>query len=513
MRGLLLLFFSLLLFSCQDEGGESATTEDPAADPGLPPPEPGQLEDLAVQSDPSAGAREDQGVTSGEEPSEDEETGTEMGSGEDVSDIQPLEGSSRFPRPEHIRGIYLNAWTAGSPGRRGHLIELARRTELNAFVIDIKDATGYLSHASRVPLAREVGATNEIRIRDLQGLLNQLEEAGIYPIARIVVAKDPLLSEGRPDLAIQDSAGGPWLDQKDVKWLNFHNPEVWDYHLDIAEEVAEAGFPEIQWDYVRFPDAPEAFLSRAVFPGSNGRTRANAVREFLGYTRKSLRAKGVALTADVFGVTTSYRTDVGIGQLWESFIDQVDVALPMVYPSHYFSRSYGYDTPNAYPYEIVRQALRDALRRSALVEGAGATRPWLQDFSLGEPLYGSPEVRAQIQATYDAGIQEWILWNPGSRYTEAALMPIGGLPSWLEPVMRVGGEVVSISKRFEILGEEDPMGNEARVDSTFLNVELARPQTLPRMKSLPAIALPDTVKASTSVQIPDTTGVRFSPRP
>jgi hypothetical protein len=271
------------------------------------------------------------------------------------------------------------------------------------------------------------------------------------------VAKDPLLAEGRPDLAIQDTAGGAWLDQNGVKWLNFHHPEVWQYHLDLAQEVVEAGFPEIQWDYVRFPDAPESYLSRAEYPMGEGRSKTEAVRLFLGYTRDILGPQGVRMTADVFGVTTSYRRDVGIGQVWEAFIDQVDVALPMVYPSHYWTGSFGFDEPNAHPYEIVRRALRDAVRRSAQVEGAGATRPWLQDFSLGEPPYGAPEVRAQIQATYDAGVYEWVLWNPGSRYTEAALIPAMGLPSWLEPVMRVGGKVVPLSQRFEVLGEEGPL--------------------------------------------------------
>ena len=90
---------------------------------------------------------------------------------------------------------------------------------------------------------------------------------------------------------------------------------------------------------------------------------------------------------------------MGIGQVWESFIDVVDVALPMVYPSHYWQGSFGFQTPNAYPYEVVRQALEDALRRSEMVQGAGTTRPWLQDFTLGKPPYGAPEVRAQIQAT------------------------------------------------------------------------------------------------------------------
>ena len=172
------------------------------------------------------------------------------------------------------------------------------------------------------------------------------------------------------------------------------------------------------------------------------------VREFLAYSRHELRGTGAVVTADVFGVTTSATTDVGIGQRWESFIDVVDVALPMVYPSHYSAMSFGYAEPNARPYEIVRTALERAVERSTAVEGAGATRPWLQDFTLGAPTYGAPEVRAQIQATYDAGVDEWVLWNAGSRYTEAALEPTGGFTE--EPLIRVGGEVVPASRRHEL---------------------------------------------------------------
>jgi hypothetical protein len=359
-----------------------------------------------------------------------------------------------FPLPDSIRGIYLNAWAAGSPRRQQALLDLARRTELNTFVIDIKDASGFVSHHSQVPLAREVGATGDLRIRNLPALLRLMKDNGIYPIARIVMTKDPVLAEARPDLAIQDSAGGVWLDQNGVTWLNLHSRAVWEYHVDLAREVARMGFPEIQWDYVRFPDAPSAVLGRAVYPGAGGHSKTDAVRTFLGYSRDALRPEGVRVTADVFGVTTSYRRDVGIGQVWESFVDQVDAVLPMVYPSHYWPGSFGFQKPNAYPYEVVRRALRDGMARSDTIPGAASICAWLQDFTLGEPRYGAPEVRAQIQAAYDAGVKDWILWNPGSRYTESALFPAEGLPAWMEPVMRVGGEIVSISRRYEVLGEE-----------------------------------------------------------
>lgn len=492
LRMLIILLF-LLLTGCGG-GGEAGNPDQEisvadARDGGLPSPSDdadlGREIDSEEGVDPGSAA----GIPAGEGGVVEELAIPSAGSGSSIeagsAGVEREE--ARFPHPEHVRGIYLNASSAGSRARRGHLLELARRTEINSFVIDIKDASGYVSFNSRVPLARAVGATARARIRDLPALLAELEEAGIYPIARIVVAKDPILAEARPDLAIQDTAGGAWLDQKDVKWLNFHHPEVWQYHLDLAEEVAEAGFPEIQWDYVRFPDAPESLLARAVYPGGEGRSKSEAVRLFLSYTRDVLGAKGVRVTADVFGVTTSYRRDVGIGQLWEAFIDKVDVALPMVYPSHYWTGSFGFEKPNAHPYEIVRRALRDALRRSSQVEGAGTTRPWLQDFSLGDPPYGPPEIRAQIQATYDAGIQEWILWNPGSRYTESALIPARGLPSWLEPVMRVGGEVVPLSQRFEVLGEEGE--SSVGAPAVLEDPPLATPRALPPAGGLPSVPL------------------------
>ncbi len=355
--------------------------------------------------------------------------------------------SPRFPRPDAIRGIYLNAWAAGSATRLEALIQLARRTEVNTFVIDVKDDTGYLSHPTDIPLAREVGAHRELRIRNLAGLLDRLEAEGIYPIARIVVFKDPLLARGLPRTAVQDATGAPWVDGRGDVWVNPWNREVWQYNADVAREVAEAGFPEIQWDYIRFPDRPARELAEAVFPGSGGRPRSVAIREYLRWTREELRDLGVPLTADVFGVTATATHDVGIGQLWEEVIDQVDVALPMVYPSHWYTGSFGFPQPNAHPYEVVRRSLESALRRSRAVEGAGAVIPWLQDFSLGEPRYGVAEVRAQILATYDVGLAHWILWNAGSRYTEGALAPATGWPGGREPDIRYGSRIIPAAHR------------------------------------------------------------------
>jgi hypothetical protein len=330
--------------------------------------------------------------------------------------LEALQDRPEFVRPDSIRGIYLNAWVAGS--RSGEMIDLARRTRINTFVIDVKDATGYVSHRTALPLAREIGADRQLRIRDLPDLLRRLEAEGIYPIARIVVLKDPLLAAARPDLAIQDSLGRTWIDGRGDRWVNPWSESVHAYNIELAREVIELGFPEIQWDYIRFPDRPASELREARYPGAEGRPRSEAIRAFLLRSRETL---DVPVTADVFGMTTVARGDVGIGQEWERLVDVVDALLPMVYPSHYAPGSYGFQKPNAHPYEIVFRAVRDGIRRT---EAAGETTeiiPWLQGFSLGEPPYGPDEIRAQIRAVHDLGLPHWLLWNASARYSEEAL--------------------------------------------------------------------------------------------
>lgn len=335
-----------------------------------------------------------------------------------------------FPRmatPDTIRGLYVNRWAAiGS--RMWQLADLAQRSEVNALVIDVKDDRGLMLYRSEVPLAREIGAdtVQPMSDRRLAALLDTLRKRNIYPIARIVVVKDPLLAEHRESWAIRrrDDTTRAWLDRSGKPWLDPHQPGVWDYAVDIAREAVKLGFAEVQLDYVRFPDE-RRMAAETTYPLAAGRRRAQVIREMLGITRDSLRELGVPITADVFGLTGTDTTDMGIGQHWESFIDQVDVVLPMMYPSHYAPGTYGISNPNANPYTTIDRGLKDIIARTRGIEGAARVIPWYQDFTLGAPRYGAEQVRAQIQAGYDNGFPDWILWNPGSRYTTEALLSTG----------------------------------------------------------------------------------------
>ncbi len=326
--------------------------------------------------------------------------------------------------PEHVRALYLNAWAAGSPRKLQKLIGVANQTEINAFVIDVKEG-GEVSYATKVPLAHEAGAARDY-IRNVKSLLAKLKENNIYPIARIVVFKDPVLAKSKPEFAVKNADGTLWYDNKGNAWVDSYNQKVWDYNIALAREAVELGFAEVQWDYVRFPDAPRSYLAKGVWPAQKGRTKADAIREFMLYGRQKLADLRVPVTADVFGLTVTTKGDMGIGQQWEKMVDAVDVILPMVYPSHFIRGNYGLSNPNAAPYRTIKRSMDDAIVRSKAVANAAEIRPWLQAFTLGPPRYGPAHVRAQIEAVYDAGLTEWVLWSPGSNYDLAALAPENG---------------------------------------------------------------------------------------
>ena len=320
----------------------------------------------------------------------------------------------------------MRASRAAIGSRMWDLIDLAKRTEINTLVIDVKDDRGFMLYRSDVPMAKDIIAdtARPMSPTRLAAVFDSLRTYGIYSIARIVVAKDPLLAERKPEFAIKRrrAPGQLWLDKDGRPWLDPTHPEVWRYAGDIAAEAVRKGFREVQFDYVRFPDE-DRIIREGTYQLMNGRVRAQVIRDQLAMLRAQIDSLGVRMAIDVFGLTATDTTDMGIGQRWEMFVDRTDVISPMNYPSHFAPGTYGLANPNAKPYTTIDRALKDELRRSAAVPGAGVIIPWYQDFTLGPPHYTAAEVRAQIQAGYDNGIFSWILWNPRSSYTVEALRP------------------------------------------------------------------------------------------
>ena len=319
------------------------------------------------------------------------------------------------PRP--IRALYVNRFAAQSPKKMQHLIAIADSTEINALVIDIKDEFGLNWHSSDPLLQRSEGKMN--KVSNLPALVDTLRVHGILPIARMVIFKDSAAARMNPDHVIRKADGTPWRDKKGVTWVNPYSRAIWDYNFRVADEAVKMGFGEIQFDYVRFPE-PYKSLPPQVFPEAAGRSKADALHDFLKEARARYDKRGVRMTADIFGLVTTVRGALEVGQDWEKISPVVDVVLPMVYPSLYPHGSFRIRIPNAEPHRIIFIALSSARMRDAKLGIATPqhVRPWLQAFTLGAPHYGPAEIEAEKQAVYDAGYDGWVLWNPGSKYDQ-----------------------------------------------------------------------------------------------
>jgi len=339
--------------------------------------------------------------------------------------------------PEKIKGIYVSGWTAGSNKKFSRLLELIDETELNAVVIDIKDAEGLVTYRSKVPWTRAAGARS-YAVRNISNLLSRLKEHNIYPIARLVCFRDPLLSKAYPDIALKSKDGSLWKDRAGIGWLNPYNKEGWKYLLDLSKEAASLGFKEIQYDYVRFPTDGD-IKNIAYGKGTSISGRSKAISEFLAYAKSELKPFGVVVSADLFGIAaTDVRGGRYIGQDMVKMAREADYVSPMIYPSHYANvRQNGtgqlindvlFKYPDLEPYSVVYNSLAVAQKRLQNSKVSGRLRPWLQAFTasyLGKDRYqpyGGKQIKQQIKAVSDAGIGEWMLWNANNRYPDDGLL-------------------------------------------------------------------------------------------
>ncbi|WP_217586272.1 putative glycoside hydrolase [Lentibacillus saliphilus] len=321
-----------------------------------------------------------------------------------------------------VRGIYLSRSSLTEAALQ-EKIDLITSTKLNAVVIDIKDDFGKLTYDSQLPDVDHIGADKGAAIPHMTEWLKKLKAHDIYVIARMVVFKDPFLAKHKTDLALKKRDGTVWQDASGVQWLDPFKEEVWSYVADVSEEIAELGVDEIQYDYVRFPENAKKVDQEVQYDKQGKTTKAEAIMTFLKEMNERLDRYAVNVSADVFGLVTSAEDDMGIGQVWEQVSPYVDYISPMTYPSHYGPGSYGVDNPDTEPYDIIKHAVKDALKRNATLKENGVTpariRPWIQDFDLRSN-YGPIEVREQIKALEELGIHQYLAWNAGSIYNNEA---------------------------------------------------------------------------------------------
>lgn len=328
----------------------------------------------------------------------------------------------KFVRPDHIRGIYLTAWSAGSKRKRAAIYKMFKATKINSVVIDIRDS-GEMYWKTGIPLAKQAKA-NDIAVVNAHKLMAELAANGVYPIARIACFRDVKVPKKFPDRAVQLANGKVWSDRSGHTWLDPYNKDNWQYIAATVDFALRVGFPEIQLDYVRFPSEGKSdsqrFPARAKYDDPKAKPE-DVIATFAEYVGKKVREHKAVYSADIFGIISESKSDQGIGQELEKIAKPFDLISPMVYPSHFAAGEYGIKYPVAQPYDILLKSLGDFKKRLPKV----VVRPWLQDFTLGEPgqptvHYGVAEIQAQIKAAHDIGYDDFLMWNAANRYTDAA---------------------------------------------------------------------------------------------
>lgn len=332
----------------------------------------------------------------------------------------------KFEYPDAVRGIYVTGHSAGG-ARMNKLVDLINSTDLNAMVIDIKDDWGNVTF--KLDEDSPYYGVSKNYIKDIKQLMRTLEENEIYPIARIVVFKDTVIANEKPEWSFLDN-GKVWTNRRGEAFINPFLKEVWDYNIGIAKIAAELGFKDIQFDYVRFPEGFERrddILQYDVGEYTGGddnvQRRVQAVTDFVAYAREELAYYNVDVSVDIFGYSATISEAPGIGQNFSKISENVDVISSMIYPSHW-TPYFGIDKPDLYPYELVSEYAKVENEVLSKLDNPPISRPWIQDFTasyLGAgnyKVYGVKEIEDQIRGLYENGIREFLLWDAANTYTE-----------------------------------------------------------------------------------------------
>ncbi len=351
--------------------------------------------------------------------------------------------------PDAVKAIYMSQCVVGTPDFRQRLVDLIDTTELNSVIIDIKDFSGKLAFSTDNPELVD-SVSDDCGARDIEAFIKMLHEKNIYVIGRVTTFQDPYYTKLHPESAVKKASDGSvWKDFKGLSFIDVGAKEYWKHVVEIGKESYRKGFDEINFDYVRYPS--DGNMKDIAFM-LNGKTKAENLESFFAYLHEELSEPfddfedAPILSADLFGYTTTNTDDLGIGQVLERALPYFDYIMPMVYPSHYNAGFIGIEKPATQPYAVIKYSMDEAARRARAMEASSDStststdmtflraqakkgrgfistdqlRPWLQDFDMGA-VYTPELVRAQMQATYDAGLDSWALWDAGNTYTKGAL--------------------------------------------------------------------------------------------
>lgn len=322
--------------------------------------------------------------------------------------------------PDEVRALYLNT---NAIKKVDEYIKLAKESNINAFVVDIKDNTspGYKSEVMKKYSPKNYEKAHN-SFENYKKYVKKLLDEGFYVIGRITVFKDSYYVDDHPESAILDNATKKPFIHNRSHWPSAFRRDVWEFNVELAKEaVKEMGFHEIQFDYVRFPDRTLSLEKENKIDMRNvyNEDKAAAIQMFLMYACDEIHQVGAYVSADVFG-ESAHPYVTGYGQYWGAISNVVDVISAMPYPDHFSAYEYGFDEVVwTVPGKLLKfWGENYVVKRQKEIPTPAVVRTWIQAYNaVRKPYveYGSEKIYEQIKALHDVGLLGgYMTWNSAS---------------------------------------------------------------------------------------------------
>ena len=324
--------------------------------------------------------------------------------------------------PDSVYSLYLNC-SSEVINNIDKYIEFARDTEINAFVVDVKDngAPAYPADIFKKysPTSYEKAINSYDSYKDA---ILKLKDAGFYVIGRITVFKDTYyIKDNGEDAIIDKNTNEPYL-HKGSYWPSSYDRDVWYYNVMLAKEaVEEFGFNEINFDYVRFPDRMNSVKDKVLLGNVYNEDKVEAIQRFVQYAKDVLHSMNTYISVDVFGESTVSSYTTAYGQYWPAISNEADVICGMPYPDHFAANSYGIKKPWNEPYKLMKYWGSYANDRQKEIETPAVVRTWIQAYDVMKRVdpsgisYNAKELEDEIRGLYDSGLNGgYITWLSNS---------------------------------------------------------------------------------------------------
>jgi hypothetical protein len=279
---------------------------------------------------------------------------------------------------------------------------LMHGTGANCAVVDIKVEGGKIALPFEHRLKPRYTNNPGFDYEQVDVLVKWLLDHHYYPVARQVVMTDTPLATAHRDLAYTFHSGDPYVDVSGELWVDPEKPEVADYNAAIAVAAARMGFPEVQLDYIRYPEA--------VF-GIPIERRVEAIASTLTTIRSALKQRAL-LAIDVLDDSTrdypDSVADGGYGQHIVTLAQTVDGVCPMLYPDRLHQ-----DISVDY-YQFAHDGTARAAAKVASSGAATFVNPWIQAYYAA----GLSRIRQQADGAFEAGAMGVFAWNSTLSYPD-----------------------------------------------------------------------------------------------